>query len=318
MPMIKDSQAQQPHPAIADLNQLIGLRHGAKELVGFPKIQARQMLAGGHRSHFRGRGMDFDQVRIYQPGDDVRSIDWRVTARTQVPHTKIFIEERERPVLIISDLRGSMFFGSQRLKSVVSCEVSAALAWAGLAVNDRAGGLIFGSQTHLDIKSRRSHHAVLQFIHGLQEFSAALLEARQDSYSLANMLEESRRFALPGSTVFVVSDFHDLDSECQRHLFELARHCNLNFCHIFDNLETELPTPALYAVSDGDQQAILDTGNSRLRERFAQQFVQRTDLLRKLSEQLSAGLLAFNTSQPVMGVLAKAYGKRRSSRRRDS
>jgi len=315
--MTTDSQALQAHPAIADIQQLIQLRYGAKELTGFPKIQARQMLAGGHRSHFRGRGMDFDQVRIYQPGDDVRSIDWRVTARTQVPHTKVFVEERERPILIISDLRNSMFFGSQRLKSVVSCEVSAALAWAGLAINDRIGGVMFGSQTHLDIKSRRSHHAVLQFIHGLQEFSSSLLEAQQDSYSLSNMLEESRRFALPGSTVFIVSDFHDLDSECERHLFELARHCNLNFCHIFDSLETDLPTPALYAVSNGQQQTLLDTGNSGLRERFAQQFVQRTELLRKLSEQLSSGLLTFNTSEPVMSVLAKAFGKRRSSRLRD-
>ena len=84
----------------------------------------------GRRSRFRGRGMDFDEVRIYQPGDDVRSIDWRVTAKTQTPHTKIFREERERPVLVVSDLRGSMFFGSQRLKSVHACEVSAALVYS--------------------------------------------------------------------------------------------------------------------------------------------------------------------------------------------
>ena len=117
----------QEHPATASLSEMIRLRYGARELTGFPKIQARQMLAGGHKSRFRGRGMDFDQVRIYQPGDDVRSIDWRVTARTEVPHTKIFSEERERPILVISDLRSSMFFGSQRLKSVVACEISAAL-----------------------------------------------------------------------------------------------------------------------------------------------------------------------------------------------
>jgi uncharacterized protein (DUF58 family) len=312
--MINNSQAEQTHPAIADLNTMIRLRHAARELTGFPKIQARQMLAGGHRSRFRGRGMDFDQVRIYQSGDDVRTIDWRVTARTQTPHTKIFVEERERPVLIIGDLRSGMFFGSQRLKSVIACEVSAALAWAGLAANDRAGGLIFGPQAQLDIKLRRSHHAVLEFIHGLQEFSATLLDAQPDNYHLADILEESRRFALPGSTIFLVSDFHDLDSECERHLFELARHCNLNFCHIFDDLETQLPTPAVYAVSDGEQQTNIDTGNTQLRQRFARQFSQRTELLRKLSEQLFAGLLTFNTAQSVMTVLAKAYGRRRSGR----
>jgi uncharacterized protein (DUF58 family) len=303
------------NPAVASLAQMIKLRYGARELTGFPKIQARQMLAGGHKSRFRGRGMDFDQVRIYQPGDDVRSIDWRVTARTQVPHTKIFSEERERPILVISDLRGPMFFGSQRLKSVVTCEISAALAWAGLAANDRAGGLVFGPQQQVDIKSRRSHHAVLQFIHALHEYSSQLLEPQPDRYSLGDILEESRRFILPGSTVFIVSDFHDLDSSCERHLFELARHGNLNFCHVYDNIETELPPPSLYAVTDGQQRTMLDSSNKQLRQQFVDAFSQRSQYLRKLSEQLSAGLLPFNSADNVMSVLARAYGKRRNAAR---
>lgn len=313
MSQLSDPIANAEHPAVASLGQLIKLRYGARELTGFPKIQARQMLAGGHKSRFRGRGMDFDQVRIYQPGDDVRSIDWRVTARTQVPHTKIFSEERERPILVISDLRSPMFFGSQRLKSVVACEISAALAWAGLAANDRAGGLVFGPQQQADIKSRRSHHAVLQFIHRLHEYSAQLIEPQVDRYSLADILEESRQFILPGSTIFIVSDFHDLDNSCERHLFELARHGNLNFCHIYDDIETELPPPSLYAVTDGQQQTLLDSSNNQLRQRFVDLFSQRSQHLRKLSEQLSAGLLLFNSADQVMSVLARAYGKRRKA-----
>jgi uncharacterized protein (DUF58 family) len=301
------------HPAIANLSELVKVRYGARELTGFPKIQARQMLAGGHRSRFRGRGMDFDQVRIYQPGDDVRSIDWRVTARTQQPHTKIFTEERERPILVICDLRSSMFLGSQRLKSVVGCEIAAALAWAGLAANDRAGGLIFGAQAQIDVKARRSHHAVLQFIHGLQEFSEALLEPQQDQFCLAELLEESRRFIMPGSTLFIVSDFQDLDSNCEPHLFELARHANLNFCHVYDSIEMQLPPPSVYAVTDGQQQSMLDTSSKTLRQAYADAFEQRRLQLRRLSEKLSAGLLPFATSDNVMSVLAKAYGKRRSS-----
>jgi len=303
------------NPAIADSNTLIRLRYAARELTNFPKLQARQILAGGHRSHFRGRGMDFDQVRLYQAGDDVRSIDWRVTARTQVPHTKVFIEERERPILIISDLRSSMFFGSQRLKSVVACEVSAALAWAGLGINDRVGGVIFGAQKQLDIKPKRNHHTALQFIHGLQNFSEALLEPQTDRLNLATILEESRRLALPGSTVFIVSDFYDLDSECEPHLFSLAKHCNINFCQVTDHLERRLPDPAQYAVTNGKKQVILDTGNQQLRDKFASQYIQRETLLQKLCEQLSAGLLPFDTQEPVMRLLAKAYGKRRLARK---
>lgn len=304
-----------PNPAIADSNALIKLRYAARELTNFPKLQARQILAGGHRSHFRGRGMDFDQVRLYQPGDDVRSIDWRVTARTQVPHTKVFIEERERPILIITDLRSSMFFGSQRLKSVVACEVSAALAWAGLGINDRVGGVIFGAQDQLDIKPKRSHHTALQFIRGLQNFSETLLNPQSDKLDLATLLEESRRLALPGSTVFIVSDFSDLNSACEPHLFSLAKHCTINFCQVFDHLERQLPEPALYAVANAQRQAILDTSDQQVRDNFAKQFAARETHLQKLCEQLSAGLLPFDTSEPVMNLLAKAYGKRRSVRK---
>lgn len=303
------------HPAIASLSEMVRLRYGARELTGFPRVQARQMMAGGHRSSFRGRGMDFDEVRVYQPGDDVRSIDWRVTAKTQIPHTKIFREERERPVLVVSDLRGPMFFGSQRLKSVVACEISAALAWAGLNANDRVGGLVFGAEQQTEVKSRRSHHAVLQFIHELRDFSQHLLEPAADRFSLAHILEETRRFALPGTTIFIVSDFHDFGEECERQLFELARHGNLNFCHVFDSIEIELPEPALYAVTDGQQQTLLDTGNKHLREEFANNFAVRSQRLKKFSQQLSAGLIPFNTSESVMSVLAQAYGKRRKGRR---
>jgi len=303
------------HPAIASLSEMVRLRYGARELTGFPQVQARQMMAGGHRSRFRGRGMDFDEVRIYQPGDDVRSIDWRVTAKTQTPHTKIYREERERPVLVVCDLRSPMFFGSQRLKSVVACEVAAALAWAGLNANDRVGSLVFGPQHQAEVKPRRSHHAVLQFIHQLQDYSEQLLQPSHDQFALTDMLEEARRYALPGTTVFIVSDFHDVTDDCERQLFELARHSDLNFCHVYDSMETELPAPAVYAVSDGDNQTLLNTADGKLRSQFEQAFIDRSQRLKRFSQQLSAGLLAFNSSEPVMTVLAQAFGKRRKGRR---
>ncbi len=313
------SNSVEEHPAIASLQEMVRLRYGARDLTSFPKIKARQILSGGHRSRFRGRGMDFDQVRIYQHGDDIRSIDWRVTARTQIPHTKVFTEERERPILVITDLRSSMFFGSQQLKSIIACEVSAALAWAGLNANDRAGGIIFGQQQQIEVKPRRSHHAVLQFIHGLQDYSADLLTLQSsindvpDNYSLAKILEESRRFVLPGSTIFIVSDFFDLNKDCERHLFELSRHGNLNFCHIYDPIEKKLPPPSTYAVSDGKNQVLLDTGKDHIRTRFESSFYSRKLMLKKMSERLSAGLISFETTDNIMDVLRRAYGKKRSS-----
>ena len=220
--------------------------------------------------------------------------------------------------MVITDLRGPMFFGSQQLKSVIACEISAALAWAGLSANDRAGGVVFGQQQQVDVKARRSHHAVLQFIHALQEYSAKLLEPQEDRYSLSEILEESRRFTATGSSIFIISDFHDLNDDCERHLFELARHGSLNLCHVYDEIEAVLPDPSLYAVSDGQQQTMLDTGNSELRHRFEKAFADRSLRLRKLSEKFAAGLLPFSTADNVMSVLGRAYGKRRSNARNSS
>ena len=306
---------EKSNPAVPSLQSLIKLRFGARELTNFPNLMARQNATGAHRSRFRGRGMDFDQVRIYQPGDDVRTIDWRVTARTQVPHTKVYSEERERPILVLTDLRGPMFFGSQRLKSVVAGEIAASIMWAGLAANDRVGGLVFGQQLHVDIKAKRSHHAVLQYIHSLRDFCKELMVAKEETYCLNDMLEECKPFLLPGSTLFIVSDFHDFHEKCQKPLFEIARLARVNLCHVFDDLEVELPPPSVYAVSDGQHQTLLDSGKAFLRRRYADMYHHRCENLRRINEQLAGDLLNFNTSQSVLSILGRAYGKRRNVRR---
>src|SRR5690606_14119579 len=166
--------------AVPSISQLVELRFQARHLRFFPKRQATS-AGSGYRSRYRSRGMDFEEVRPYQPGDDIRTIDWRVTARTTQPHTKVFREERERPLLIALDLRNSMFFGSRRLKSMVACEVAATLAWAGLAANDRVGGLIFTPDGQRDIRARRSKHNVLRFINDMRKSCQELLEPRSDA-----------------------------------------------------------------------------------------------------------------------------------------
>lgn len=304
------------NPAIADVTTLVGMRFGTRELNFFPRLMARAALMGGHQSRSRGRGMDFEEVRQYQPGDDIRTIDWRVTARTLTPHTKLYREERERPVLIVSDLRSGMFFGSRALKSVLACQISATLGWAGLNVNDRVGGLIFGTRQVTEIRPKRSHHTVLQMIHRLRDFSEMLLKPGADQFSLSDILKDCRRVALPGSTLFLVSDFHDLDRSCEQHLFELARHCDITLCQVIDPLEKTLPPPALYQVSNGQQRFVLNSRDGKLRQQFERQFTERQNKLRQLATQLRLGLLSFTTTEPVLPVLQRAYSRKNKGRRR--
>ncbi|MEH6638189.1 MAG: DUF58 domain-containing protein [Porticoccaceae bacterium] len=322
-----DNNAHLPTPppeVVPSVESLVALRHAARDFVFFPRLKPNSSLAGPHHTRFRGRGMDFDEVRPYQPGDDMRSIDWRVTARTNTTHTKLFREERERPVYLLTDLRQTMFFGSQRMKSVTACEISAALAWAGLNSGDRVGGLVFGNSQFNDIRARRSHHAALALIRVLNETSTNLCEAQADTFTLHDMLQDLRRIAHPGAALMIISDFHDLsaDPRNERHLFEMARRCDITLFHVYDPLEAALPPPGNYPLRGPLGRRSLDTRNTAQRQAFEEAFDARCEYLKQLATKLQMGYLTFSTntggSSDVVSTLNQHYGKARSRKARRS
>ncbi|MAT50047.1 MAG: DUF58 domain-containing protein [Porticoccaceae bacterium] len=299
--------------AVPDAASLVALRHRAREIHLFPRQRALASQGGHYRSAFRGRGMEFDEVRAYQPGDDIRTIDWRVTARTNSTHTKVFREERERPVLIAADLRGPMFFGSRRLKSMVAAEIATLLAWAGVNANDRVGALVFGDSRQWDSRSKRSHHSVLRVVQHLVEACTALLtepEPDADTCRLETILEDCRRVTTPGTSLVLVSDFHDLNSECEKHLYELARHCDVTLCWVYDPLEAELPPPGLYAVSGDDGVVTLNSRNEKARQQFRQLFDQRREKLKACANRFALQMLECPTDTAVIEPLRAAFGGR--------
>lgn len=301
----------QPNPALfADVAELIRLRHGAAQLRHFPKINARAQLAGSQRSRFRGRGMDFDEVRLYQPGDDIRAIDWRVTARTQVAHTKLYREEKERPIVVLCDLRPPMLFGSCALKSVLACEAAALLCWAGLAANDQVGGIVAGPQQQADIRPRRSAHAVLDYLHRLSEASKALTTAQPTaSATLAELLSETKKIVKPGTSLFVISDFSDLDAACQRHFSELSRHANVTLLSVSDPLEQQLPAHGRFAITDGGEPITFNAADANLQTRYQQAREQQQTLLAQVVERYRTAHIELSTAQPALTPLGRAYGR---------
>lgn len=315
-----------PSNVVASIDDLARLRFAARELVLSPQQAVKSALSGTRSSRFRGRGMDFDEVRPYQPGDDIRSIDWRVTARTTSPHTKVFREERERPLMMVCDLRQNMFFGARRLKSVTACELAAILAWAGLNAGDRVGALVFGPKQQRDIRARRSQHSVLQLIQALHETGMELTDpllfkeqAGDHSarpYRLAEICEDTRRVARPGTSVMIISDFYDLDDESERHLYQLARHCDISLCRVYDSLESHLPPPGQYQVYNRDQRFSLNTGNTKLRTRFEQQYRAKEQRLRQTAQRLKLPLLSFSTDTPILAPLRQAFAKQGRRKRK--
>tara|TARA_Y100000992_G_C21171695_1_gene446204 strand:+ start:67 stop:885 length:819 start_codon:yes stop_codon:yes gene_type:complete len=267
--------------------------------------------------------MDFSEVRNYQPGDDARHIDWRVTAKTQKPHTKIFSEEKEKPIHIITDIRPNMFFGRDTLKSVSACYIAATLAWACIKNDDRAGGIIFGQNDHKEIKPKKSSRSVLQIINALQTFSETLAKAytegnlTDDTYSLTKMLSEARRIISPGCSIFIISDFMDLNDQCDQYLFELAKIGSINFCHIFDSFEQKLPKDRSLKVGNSDRQINLDTRDRLMRVKHEQLFKYRLDKLNEMRTKCNAELLSFETNHDYLNTLMLHYGggKNRNKRR---
>lgn len=293
-----------------DLSALLRSRHWARDLKLFSRQAARSMLLGETRSRFRGRGMEFEEVRPYQPGDDIRNIDWRVSARTGGTYTKLFCEERERPVHILVDQRSSMFFGSKDcFKSVLAAEIAAGIAWAALAGSDRIGGQVIGDCKESDIRARRNKQAVLRFIHDINEFNQALPgEESSSQISLAQMFEECRRITRPGTAIFVISDFHDFDESCAKALSTLGRHTDVNLIHVFDTIEEQIPIAGSVSISDGLHRSSVSL-NSSLQKAYLERIQGRQKLLNDSAVRARALYTKIGTDQEPRQFLNKIYGK---------
>jgi len=238
----------------------------------------KSKMSGNYLSRSKGRGMEFDEVRHYQTGDDIRTIDWRVTARTGKTHTKLFREEIERPVLIATDLSSSMYFGSQLLfKSVQAAHIAALVAWHAKERGDRLGGLVFNEQQHLECKPRSRKQGVLHYLHQLISLDNAEKTAHDSRLAQQAFTENClrmRQLAKPGSLVYLITDGYNISNDSIRHLAHISRHCELVICQIFDPLERNLPnvkTSTPVTLSDGEQRLSLTLGDKRIAKQYQQQ-----------------------------------------------
>lgn len=326
MVMTEHSATESTSEVIADdavyvsLTSLLRCRLSAKDLNLSAQRKILSQQAGLHVSKFRGRGVDFSEVRAYQQGDDIRSIDWRVTARTGKAHTKLYAEERERPALVILDQSDSMFFGSRvAFKSVIAAQTAALLAWATLQRGDRCGGILFSDKQLGDIKPRRSRHAVLEFLEQIIRFNHALnRNSMQHSQrnSLADSLQHARRTTKPGSELYIISDFQNFDSSTQRHLFQLAQHNDVVCVMIQDPMEAVLPTPGWYTISDGQQRSQVDLADKTLRNNYQHAYQQQLADLQTQFDQLKIPLLHISTEQDPLRALQLGLGLRSKSGKR--
>ncbi|MBF8270610.1 MAG: DUF58 protein, partial [Gammaproteobacteria bacterium] len=288
-------------PVLVRLNQSVA---GISLHTG--RIQAQQ--GGDYHSTFKGRGMEFDESRLYQPGDDIRNIDWRVTARTNKTHTKLFREERERPVFVWVDFRRPMFFATRgSFKAVLAAKLAALLAWSANRQGDRVGGVIFSESVHHELKPQRGKTGVLRLINQLVQHPAWTQHSRDpgDSHDCGKALSRLRRVARPGSLIFLISDFRDMDDPALAQISTLSANNEVVMIMLYDPLEKSLPAVGRYRVSDGAEELLVDTYDRDRVDRYRGRFLTHLERFQQLARKLRSHLVLCSTTDDPVVVLTQ-------------
>jgi uncharacterized protein (DUF58 family) len=309
-----DHTAENASPVSVSQAGLIRLS-GPARAIALDVLRVNSLQTGAYVSHFRGRGMEFDESRPYQPGDDPRSIDWRVTARSTTAYTKLFREERERPVLVVVDLRANMHFATRGcFKSVNASRAAVLLSWAAHHRGDRLGGLIFGDTTHRELKPRLGRQAALRYIHelvGHADWDNKVRAADVDgSAGLTQAMAALRRVARPGSLVVILSDFMDFARSAQSYLSSVARHNEVLAVFLNDPIERELPPPGRYRLVSEDHELAIDTASKAARRDYERAFNQRADALETFCQRYGVHLMPMSTADDPVSALQTALGRR--------
>lgn len=289
------------------VEELIRLRQQAQGIALDNLRRVSANAPGQPRSRFRGRGMDFQEFRAYQPGDDIRTMDWRVTARTGRPHVKVYQEERERPVIVLVDLSPSLFFGTrQAFKSVIAVRAATLIGWAAVGRGDRIGAFLFSEHTHHEISPAGGQHGVLRLIRDFVTWSDP--DTPRDSRrqgSLGAALKRLRRVARPGSLVVLFSDFYSLDADTDSHLTHLRQHNDVLACQVWDPVELTPPPPGRYGITDGITTGVLDTSSAQSRQQYEAYFLDHHLRVRELMRKRGVPLLRLATHDDVADSLRR-------------
>lgn len=303
--------------AYTNLEQLVQLRLHGNRINLDRLLNSNAQHSGNRKSRLQGRGMEFDEVRAYEPGDDVRTIDWRVTARTGKAHTKLFIEERERPVLILLDQSPSMFFGSRkRFKSVAAAEAAALITWSATHQSNRVGGVLLGANTYVVLKPRNNRSAVLYFLNQIHACNEQLLKPYSNTQgpSLAVAIDRLRQINHNNALIFILSDFRVLERDSdalKQQLHPIAKYNDIVCLLVSDPLEARLPQRGHYRVMDDQGNRFIETGNKQANARYEARALDKEAKLGELCRALR--MASFNLST-VNDVLEVFTGVLRSAR----
>ncbi len=298
------------HPTLEDL---VRLQFDARGFSLLPRQPVESLLSGRHASRLRGRGLTFEELREYREGDDIRTIDWKASARLRKTHVRVYSEERERPVLFVVDQRTSMFFGSARTtKATAAAEIAALGAWRTLHAGDRVGALIFGDEEVIQIKPHRSRTNVLRICHELVRMNESLSASspRSNRATLNEALKQAANLAPHDYLIVLVTDYTGNNEETRRLATSLAAHNDVLAILTYDPMGIRLPSGDGLEATDGATRLTVPKGK-KFDQSFEELFSRRLDQLREQLGSLRIPILPICTHDPVTEQIIGALGHRR-------
>ena len=304
-------EVDRPRGAYANLDDLIRIRFKARDFSFKPRQPIHSILSGRYASRLRGRGLNFEELRRYMPGDDIRTMDWKVTARTRSPHVRIYTEEKDRAVLLVVDQRINMFFGTRdRMKSVTAAELAALGAWRSLDVGDRVGLVVFNDTDVIDIKPQRSQKAVMSILRTVLRMNQELRigsGVTPGPERLNEALTKAVRLAPHDVLVVVISDFFGANEQTERLAAQLAAHNDVLGLLVHDPMRLD-PVARSISVSDGTLQMPLDLANKHVREAITKHYREEQERITRFLRKLSAPLLLVSNEGDVVEQVRRLLG----------
>ena len=289
------------------LDELIALQSDAQTLLWRKATNRNTRQSGLKHTQQQGRGIHFCETRIYQPGDDIRHIDWHATLRTDQTHTKLFHEEKEQPIWLLVDHNPSMYFGTRiAFKSVIAARAAALCAWAFSANGERVGGLVFSGKKQWSVQPRDRLQAVLPFLKHLVD-SSTQPAIEYDDNSLERAFNFLLQRQLHGSLIIVFSDFWQWHNGLRARLQPLTRKNQCMAVIVQDPLETNLPQGGYYSISDGNHQYILNAYDTRFKERYNLYAEARLQTVQQALQQLNMASIPLSTAEPLVPQLKPLF-----------
>jgi len=302
-------------PVSTSLDELVSLRGIALALQRSSRKKLRTNQSGAGVSKILGRGLDFAEVRAYQPGDDVRMIDWNVTARSGNAHTKLFVEEKERPFFLVIDQRAAMQFATRNMyKSQLAIRLAAMMGWCAVAANERVGGMVFSDGEHIEVKPDSGRRGLMALFRACERLAGNSAEASRDiavthgkdipvsdPASLLNQLRRLQHIVHTGSSICILSDFSGFNESSESVLGSVLQGCDVLGCQIIDPLEQMLPETGRYAVASRVEKSrmSISTDNKNIRNHYARRFAQRSERIEQFFRRRRGRFVAVSTGDQL-------------------